>query len=136
MSHSQLMLKGRLSLSLVWPLALTISLSTCVWPFWQRESSLSFPICVKRAFTQVLTTAKLSGRMIFVQRKQNCETENEQCTTCTTTARRQEVSKYYWLAENRLGSRQQGDIGYCRHAKSTEKIIICRGRRLISFGLD
>ena len=126
MSHSQLMLKGRSSFA--WPLALTISSSTCVTPFWQRESSLGFPISVKRAFALVLPTAKLSGRNDFPSkgklrnRKMSNSHMYYHCmqakSVCNFTGQ---------LADNRLGSRLRCLTGCCRHAKSTKKKI-CHGR--------
>lgn len=109
MSHSQLMLKSRLSFA--WPLALTISSSTCVSPFWQRESSLGFPICVKHAFVQVLSLAKLSGRNDFPSKKKIAKPKMSNKYTCIITACRLTVSKFYWPADNGLGSRLR-----CRNA--------------------
>ena len=66
MSHSQLMLNGRESFSAC-PLALTMSLSMCVRPFWRLVSSLGFPICFEGAFASAL--AKLSEKNDFVQER-------------------------------------------------------------------
>ena len=108
MSHSQLMLKGRLSVA--WPLALTISSSTCVCPFWQRESSLGFPICTKRALAQVLSIAKHSGRNDFPSKEaklRNPKWATHMYYHCMQT-KSVEILLANWkcqLADNRLGSR-------------------------------
>lgn len=89
MSHSQLMLKGRLSAA--WPLALTISLSTCVWPFWRRVSSLGFPISFKRAFARVLANLSRTNDFCSKEAKYRAVYYPSIVTAC-----RLKVSKYYW----------------------------------------